>query len=131
MTTKLIGKIVSSIQNAQLSKKTVIFQKKSNLSFSFLNILWNEGIILGFKMALFSKNHYEIYLKLNVNQKFSIFSKAKSLYRLSNKNFFTLKQISKLNLITEILIISTSKGLIIHRDCKKYNLGGKPFFLLK
>ena len=131
MTTKLIDKMFSSIQNAQLAKKTVIFQKKSNLCFSVLNILWNEGIILGFKIALFSKSHYEIYLKLNFNQRLLIFSKVKNLNRLNNKNSFTLKQISKFNLITEVLILSTSRGLLTDMNCKKYNLGGKPFFFLK
>jgi len=131
MTTKLIDKMFSSIQNAQLAKKTVIFQKKSNLCFSVLNILWNEGIILGFKIALFSKSHYEIYLKLNFNQRLLIFSKVKSLNRLNNQNSFTLKQISKFNLITEVLILSTSRGLLTDMNCKKYNLGGKPFFFFK
>lgn len=131
MTTKLIDKMFSSIQNAQLAKKTVIFQKKSNLCFSVLNILWNEGIILGFKIASFSKSHYEIYLKLNFNQRLLIFSKVKNLNRLNKKNSFTLKQISKFNLITEVLILSTSRGLLTDMNCKKYNLGGKPFFFLK
>jgi len=122
---------MGSIKNAQLAKKTIIFQKKSNLSFSFLNILWDEGFILGFKIALFSKFHYEIYLKLHFNTQFLMFSKIKSFNKVKINKKISLKQIWKLNLVTEILILSTSKGLFTNLSCKKYNFSGKPFILIK
>jgi len=131
MTTTLLNKMFSSIKNAQLAKKTVIFQKKSNLSFSFLNLLWDEGFILGFKISLFSKFHYEIYLKLHYNTQFLMFSKIQNFNKYKNIKKISSKQIWKLNLVTEILILSTSQGLLTHLKCKKYNLGGKPFILLK
>lgn len=57
--------MISSIKNAQLANKTVIFQKKNNFCFLLLNVLWDEGFILGFKKSIFSTQHYEIYLKYN------------------------------------------------------------------
>ena len=131
MTSTLINNMFSSIKNAQLAKKTIIFQKKSNLSFSFLNILWDEGFILGFKIALFSKFHYEIYLKLHFNTQFLMFSKIKSFNKVKINKKISLKQIWKLNLVTEILILATSKGLFTNMSCKKYNFSGKPFILIK
>ena len=123
--------MVSNLKNAQLAKKTVIFQKKNNICFLLLNVLWDEGFILGFRKSIVLTQHYEIYLKFNIKSNFYNFSRIKVLFKPKTQFFFNLKQLWKLNLTTEILILSTSKGLITHNQCRKYNLGGKPFILLK
>jgi len=123
--------MVSNLKNAQLAKKTVIFQKKNNICFLLLNVLWDEGFILGFRKSIVLTQHYEIYLKFNIKSNFYNFSRIKVLYKPKTQFFFNIKQLWKLNLTTEILILSTSKGLITHNQCRKYNLGGKPFILLK
>lgn len=121
----------SSIKNAQLANKTVVFQKKNNICFLFLNVLWDEGLILGFRNSIFFNQHYEIYLKYNKNSNLSNISNVKILYQSNNKLYLSLKQLWKINITTEILILSTSKGLLTHNDCKKYKIGGKPYVLLK
>lgn len=120
----------SSLKNAQLANKTMIFQKKNHLCFFFLNVLWDEGFILGFKKSVLLNNHYEIYLKYNIKNSFFNLSNIKILYQPNLNFFFSVKQLWKINFTTEILIISTSKGLFTQNSCRKYNLGGKPFLLL-
>jgi len=128
---KLIWNLFSSLKNAQLANKTIIFQKKNHLCFFFLNVLWDEGLIVGFRKSVFLNNHYEIYLKYNLKNNLFNFSNIKILYKPNINFFLNVKQLWKINLTTEILIISTSKGLLTHLNCRKYNLGGKPYFLLK
>nr|QYC61851.1 ribosomal protein S8 [Actinocyclus sp. mgcode 4] len=128
---KLIWNLISSLKNAQLANKTVIFQKKNNICFLFLNILWDEGFILGFRKSVVLTQHYEIYLKFNDKNHLSSFLRIKILYKPNTNLFFNVQQLWKLNLTTEILILSTSKGLFTHNQCRKYNLGGKPLILLK
>lgn len=128
---KIIWNLFSSLKNAQLAHKTMVFQKKNHLCFFFLNVLWDEGFILGFKKSAFLNSHYEIYLKYNIKNSFFNFSNIKILYKPNHNVYLSVKQFWKINLTTEVLIISTSKGLFTHNYCRKYNLGGKPYFLLK
>jgi len=123
--------MISSIKNAQLANKTVIFQKKNNFCFLLLNVLWDEGFILGFKKSIFSTQHYEIYLKYNDKKQSLNFLNIKIVFKPNINFFLNVKQLWKLNLTTELLILSTSKGLVTHNHCRKYNIGGKPFILLK
>lgn len=122
----------SNLNNAQLAKKSVIFQKKNYICFSFLNVLWDEGFILGFQKSTYMQNYYEIYLKYTKhNNFFNPYSNIKIVYKAKNNLFFTVKQLWKIKLTTESLIISTSKGLLNHNACRKYNIGGKPYILFK
>jgi ribosomal protein S8 len=128
---KLIWNMLSSLKNAQLANKTVVFQKKNNTCFLLLNVLWDEGFILGFQKSIILTQHYEIYLKFNNKSFLYNFSRVKVLYKPKTHFFLNIKQLWKLNLTTETLILSTSKGFFTHSQCRKYNLGGKPFILLK
>jgi small subunit ribosomal protein S8 len=110
----------SIIQNGQIIKKSFVIQKKTKNCEAFLNILWDEGYILGYKK---SQKKLKIFLKyengIPVIKLFKISSKP------SKKKYYSVKQIWKINSTKMFFIFSTPKGLKSLFDCRKQNLGGQ------
>jgi len=115
------------IKNGQVSKKSFILQKKSFFCVKFLNILWSEGLILGYKEV--NSKILKIFLKYKKNSKPTI-NNIKFLTKPSKRIYLTIKQLWKLDISNYIIIVSTSKGLLTVNDCKQYNLGGEVLVLL-
>jgi len=116
------------IKNGQVSKKPFILQKKSFFCIKFLNILWSEGFILGYKELNY--RILKIFLKYNKNNIPAI-NNIRFLTKPSKRMYLSIKQLWKLDHMSNyIIIVSTSKGLLTVNECKQYNLGGKVLFLL-
>jgi small subunit ribosomal protein S8 len=115
----------TTIQNGQIVKKSFVIQKKTKISEVFLNILWDEGYILGYKN---SQNRLKIFLKyvngIPAIRSFNIISKP------SKKVYYSTKQIWKIQSNQNLLIVSTSKGLKSLLNCKKANLGGESLVII-
>ena len=58
-----IWNMFSKLKNSQLVKKPVVFQKKKKICAQILNILWDEGFILGYKTSSINPEMFEIFLK--------------------------------------------------------------------
>jgi small subunit ribosomal protein S8 len=112
--------MLSKIKNAQLARKTVVFQKKNKISENFLKLLWNEGFILGYTQ----KSHeLKIFLKYAVNK--PVIHSIKVVSKPSRRIFYSIKQIWKINSSKSFIVLSTSRGLKSLLDCKKNNIGGE------
>lgn len=116
----------SNIKNAQLSRKTIIFCKRKKICESFLKLLWDEGLIIGFKAE--GNNELKIFLKYIGDKPAIDFIKVIS--KPSHRIYYSIKQIWKINSSKFILIFSTSKGLKSLLGCKKNNIGGELFVIL-
>ena len=112
-----------NIQNGQMTNKKFIFQTRKKICELFLNILWNEGFILGYKIE--KKNKLKIFLKYENNK--PVIRKIKNLSKPGLRLYYSSSQIWKLETSKLFLIISTSKGLKTIAQCKKLNIGGEPF----
>merc|ERR1712226_1804925 len=102
-------------------------QKKTKLSESFLRILWDEGLIVGYKIRL--KKDIKIFLKYTSDGKPSI-NNLKIMTKPGRRVFFSVNQIWGIKSNEFIIIISTNKGLKTLKDCKKLKLGGEPFIAI-
>jgi small subunit ribosomal protein S8 len=112
--------MLSKIKNAQLARKSVIFQKKNKISENFLKILWNEGFILGYTL----KSHdLKIFLKYTGNK--PVIRSLKVVSKPSRRIFYTIKQIWKINSSKSFIVLSTNQGLKSLLECKKKNIGGE------
>ena len=115
----------TTIQNGQIIKRSFVIQKKTKISEAFLNLLWDEGYISGYKN---SQKNLKIFLKykngIPVIKSFKIISKP------SKKKYYSTKQIWKMNSNKTFSVISTSKGLKSLFDCKKEKLGGEPVIII-
>lgn len=116
--------LLIKIKQAQLNKTLFIWCKKTNVCKFILNILWENGFILGYCLHGFE---YKIFLKY-FNKKPSI-NFIRKLSNNQSKNL-SIKQLWQLKLKNTILICSTSKGIKTLVECKKLNIGGEVLFLV-
>jgi len=123
-----ILRIVSSIKNGQLANKPVVKQKSQKNCETLLNILWDEGYILGYKIIPQS-NTILVYLKYN-DDKSPAITNFKIVSKSSLKVYYSVKQLWKLNISQTLVILSTNKGLLSLNSCKKLGIGGEPVLII-
>mgnify|MGYP002279294036 CR=1 FL=1 len=111
----------ATIQNGQIIKRSFVIQKKTKISESFLNVLWDSGFISGYKN---SRKKLKIFLKYDNG--IPVIKSFKTISKPSKKKYYSIKQIWKIDSSKTFLIISTSKGLKSLFECKKEKLGGEP-----
>lgn len=117
---------MTNLKNGQNSKKSFIFVSSNNINIPLLNILWEEGFIKGFS----SKNKkIKVFLKYNNTN--PTISFVRFFSKPSMNIYITNNMLWKLNDKLGIFVLSTNKGLLSLKECKKYNLGGILFFFLK
>jgi len=119
----------ANIQNGQLANKSFILQRNTKICSSFLNILWDEGYILGYKVDPLDEKTIKIFLKYKNNK--PVITSLKALSKPGKRIYYNLKQLWKINTIEGLLIVSTNKGLLTLVECRKNNVGGEPFVIVK
>ena len=121
--------MVAAINNSQAAKKSYVIHFRKKICENILNVLWDEGFILGYKILKTNPNKIKIFLKYK-NGAPSI----KLIKRLSKpglKIYYSVKQLWKLNSNNGVIILSTNKGFLSDINCKKKTIGGEPFIIVK
>jgi len=121
-----IHQVLINIKNGHISKKAFIEIFLNNLNISLLNVLWEEGFIQGYVKK---KNTLKIILKYNDSN--FLINYIKFISKPSSKIFISSKMLWKLNEKLGIFVLSTDKGLMTLKKCKKLNLGGFLLFFIK
>jgi len=121
--------MLTSIMNAQKSGKSVIQVPNQKLLLSFLNVLWDEGYILGYKKSTKNTTKYSVFLKYKNNR--PVINKVGFISKPSNRKYFSLAQLWKIDLSVGTALVSTSKGVLSLNTCKKYGVGGEIFAIIK
>jgi small subunit ribosomal protein S8 len=116
--------MIANIKNGQAAKKSFILQKQKKICNSFLNILWNEGYILGYKTQKNNSNTIKIFLKYNQGK--PVINSLKLISKPGHKIYYSVKQIWKINSNQTFIIFTTNKNLLSATDCKKLKIGGEP-----
>jgi small subunit ribosomal protein S8 len=115
--------MIANIKKGQLNKKSFILYRKKKLCESFLNILWNEGFILGY--AIENDKTIKIFLKYQNNK--PAINSIKFVSIPSQKIYYSTEQIWKIDSSKSFIIFSTNKGLKSIIECKKLKIGGEPY----
>jgi small subunit ribosomal protein S8 len=118
----------ANIQNGQLAKRNFIYQPRKKICESFLQIMWDEGFILGYKIDENDSNKLKIFLKYNAGK--PVINSIKSISKPSKRMYWSINQIWKIDSSKSLIIFSTNKGLKSIIDCKKMRLGGEPFIII-
>ena len=126
-----LHKMMSTLKNGILIKTAFIYQKNKKNNKELLNILWDEGFILGYKIYRTKNELYTFKIFLKYTRSESVINSIKFISKPGLKIYCSLKQLWKLSLIKGLLIISTNKGLKTLTECKKLKLGGELLFLFK
>jgi small subunit ribosomal protein S8 len=117
------------LRSGQEAQKLVILHPKSKLCSKILNILWEEGYILGYRISPFNPTVFEIFLKY-YKQKPTI-NKIAALSKPSLRLYIPLEHLWKLNNGLGVIILSTPKGIISDTISRKLNVGGEAFCIIK
>ena len=118
----------ANIKNGQLSKRTIIIQKRKKICEAFLKILWNEKFISGYVIDKNNPKKLKIFLKYY--NKRPVINSLKVISKPSRRISYSIKKIWKIESSKSLIIFSTNKGLKSLTECKKLNLGGEPFIIL-
>ena len=110
-------------------KKFIYFTAKKKICSAVLNLLWNEGFILGYTISESNPNMFKIFLKYK-NGKPAINS-LQPITKPGQRIYYSNKQLWKINSSKGVVIVSTNKGLMPLDECKKLNLGGEPYIIIK
>ena len=123
----ILKNVAINLNNSQIARRNFIFEPKTKLIVSFLNILWNEGFIFGYKLYGTNSNLLKIFLKYKKNK--PVINSIKLFYNSGGN--YKLSQLWKLDAKKNLIILNTSKGLMTIQDCKKNQIGGQPLFMVK
>ena len=117
----------ANIQNGQTANKKFVLQERKKICELFLNVLWDQGFILGYSLENKSKK-LKIFLKYNKNK--PVIKKIKSVSQPSLRVYYSIKQLWKLESNKMFLILSTNQGLKTLDQCKKLKIGGEPLAII-
>jgi small subunit ribosomal protein S8 len=59
----ILWNMFANIQNGQLAKKAYVLHRKKKICEYVLNVLWDEGFILGYKISKDDSSFLKIFLK--------------------------------------------------------------------
>ena len=121
--------ICTNIKNSQISQKFCMCQPKTKLTLTFLNILWDEGFILGYKIISSNPNSLIIFLKYKNGD--PVINSIKFIFKPSRHIHYSVSQLWKLDSKKSLIILTTPKGLMTAQECKKTQTGGKPLFIIR
>jgi small subunit ribosomal protein S8 len=124
----LLWNMFANIQNGQLAKRSFVTQKKKKICEYILNVLWDEGFILGYRLEKEDPTRLRIFLKYSNGK--PVIQTLKPISKPGYRTYYSLKQLWKIDSSKTFLIISTNKGLKTLIDCKKLKLGGEPFLIV-
>ena len=118
-----LSNVLSCIQNNEkIGKKTVLVKPVSKIIKKVLTIMKNENYIGDFKTIIESRGGV---IKINLLGNINKCGVIKPRYNIKKKN---IEKFEKRYLPAKdfgIIIISTSKGIIIHKESKEKGIGGK------
>jgi small subunit ribosomal protein S8 len=120
--------MLAHIKNGQKANKSYILHPRKKNDALILNILWEEGFILGYKISKKNSNMFEIFLKYK--QGIPVIKHLISITKPSCRVYCSSKQLWKFNSNLGLFIISTNKGILSLNACKKINIGGELLLLI-
>ena len=112
-----------------LPTEAMYIKKKKKICQSFLNILWNEGLIIGYKTSNRDATYFKIFLKYFSNGKPTIHN-IQVISKPGRRVYYSLKQIWRIDTTKTLIVFFTNKGLKTLTECKQLKLGGEPFVLI-
>lgn len=119
-----VSDLVARLRNGYLSKKPVIKINYSKLQKGILEILKNEGFILGFaKIEEGTKKHFNVSLSF-INNRAAI-NEISVISKPGKRIYSTYNDIPVINNGLGMVILSSSKGIITDYQARDQKIGGE------
>ncbi len=125
----LLWDMFTRLRNGQKAKKFSILTPQSKLCSQLLDIFYKEGFISGYKTSFENPKMFEIVLKYYKGK--PVINKIIAISKPSKRIYMSLKELWKLNTGLNLVILSTSKGVISDKVCRQLNVGGEVFCIIR
>lgn len=121
---KNLIKFLIQLKNASYARKQSVELEHINALTNYLSVLYNEGYIQSFsvKTADFSKKKISVNLRHYQNKVLT--ENIKFLSTPSRIKFLSYKDLTKTSFKNKLMILSTSRGVLSHKECLKHKIGG-------
>ncbi len=120
-----LGDMLTRIRNAQRAKKKEVTTPASRLRENVLEVLKNEGYILGYERYNVSAGIDNLRIQLKYHEGASVITK---IYRVSTPGrrvYSSVKDLPRVYNGLGISIISTPQGVMSDHDARKANVSGE------
>jgi small subunit ribosomal protein S8 len=125
----ILSDMFTRLRNGQKAKKFSILTPQSKLSSQLLDIFYKEGFISGYKISLENSKMFEIILKYYKGK--PVINKVVSISKPSKRIYMSVNDLWKLNTGLNLIVLSTSKGILSDKVCRQLNVGGEVFCTLR
>jgi len=125
----LLWDMFTRLRNGQKAKKFSILIPQSKLCSQLLDIFYKENLISGYKISLENPKMFEIILKYYKGN--SLIKKIIPISKPSNRIYISTKDLWKLNTGLNLVILSTSKGILSDKESRQLNVGGEVFCVIR
>jgi small subunit ribosomal protein S8 len=123
-----VWNMYSAIRNGSKAHRKSIFYPRNSLCVQVLTVLYREGYINGFRTNPTNQKDLEIFLKYSNGK--PVLKKIISSSKPGRRIYTSVKTLWKLDNSLSTVILSTSKGLLSDKDCRKLHLGGEVFCMV-
>ena len=125
----LLWDMLARLRNGQKAKKFSILIPQSKLCSQLLDIFYKENLISGYKIYFENPKMFEITLKYYKGN--PLIKKIIPISKPSNRIYISIKDLWKLNTGLNLVILSTSKGILSDKESRQLNVGGEVFCVIK
>lgn len=113
----------STIRNGSVARRKSVIHPKNSLCLKVLRVLYNEGYINGFRTYPGNFNNVEIFLKYG-NSKPAV-NNILSMSKPGRRIYVSVTTLWKLKTSLLTLIVSTPRGVLSDKECRKCYQGGE------
>ena len=119
-----LGDLLARIKNAQMRRKQYITLPTSNMINAVVNVLKNEGFIIGFRIQETEPSNL-IEIELKYENKQPVIRELKRVSKPGIRKYKGYKDIKPVKNGLGISIVSTPKGIMTGKDAVESHIGGE------
>lgn len=120
-----LADMLTRIRNANMTKHSKVDMPASKIKVSLAKILKDEGYVKNYKLIKDRKHGLlRIYLKYDESNQ-GIITGLKRLSKPGRRVYVSTREIPPVLNGMGIAILSTSKGVMSHREAREHNVGGE------
>jgi len=118
-----IWKMYATINNGLLARKKSVIHPQKNICTNVLKVMYKEGYINGFRTYPLDTRCFEIFFKYHGGK--PVINKIQSISKPGRRVYVSVDTLWKLETSLLTIIVSTSKGILSDKQCRKFSQGGE------
>ena len=120
-----VGDMLTRIRNGQMPKKGSIMSPSSKLRIWVLDVLKEDGYILGYTQVDNEKGFKELEIKLKYFGGGPAIKELKRISKLGRRVYSSVKNLPYVRQGLGVAIVSTAKGVMSDAKAREQNVGGE------